>query len=373
MTQTIKIRNEPAQHIGVANSAPCPEMNIVAKEITENGRYEARTEGVTGFDPVIVNVPSREEIGYENGYAAGYGKGSTDGYADALAKRTELEVTANGEYIPEGESTGFSKVSVNLPSDTAVIDGLIDGTLSGAYRNDRVTSIRASAFGFIKSPFSVDFPNVTNIGDSAFSNCLKLSTANFPKVTTIGSSTFAGCLALTGADFPSLTSTGTYAFNNCPSATVANFPKLTTLNEATFMNWNALPSIDLPSVTNISTNAFYNCYVLVSVVLRAETICTLSNTSAFKNCYHILGTVNAKYNPEGLKDGFIYVWDNLVEAHRNATNWATLASQIMPLVETVDDLSGIDTTLADHACVSPEYGTYTEYYFNGTEWEVFVR
>lgn len=84
MAEAIKVRNAPAQHIGVANSAPCPEMNIVAKEITENGRYEASTEGVTGFDPVIVNVPSREEIGYENGYAAGYGKGSTDGYADAV-------------------------------------------------------------------------------------------------------------------------------------------------------------------------------------------------------------------------------------------------------------------------------------------------
>ena len=80
MSKSIKVRNEPAQHIGVANSAPCPEMNIITKEITENGRYEARTEGVTGFDPVIVNVPSREEIGYENGYAAGYDEGYDKGY-----------------------------------------------------------------------------------------------------------------------------------------------------------------------------------------------------------------------------------------------------------------------------------------------------
>lgn len=96
MTQTIKIRNEPAQHIGVANSAPCPEMNIVAKEITENGRYEARTEGVTGFDPVIVNVPSREEIGYENGYAAGYDEGYDKGYEVA------------GEYSVTSEDLTFS-------------------------------------------------------------------------------------------------------------------------------------------------------------------------------------------------------------------------------------------------------------------------
>lgn len=250
----------------------------------------------------------------------------------------DVEITENGTttLLTAGKFCDRDiDVNVNVASSggSEVEDGLIDGTLSGHYRNDRVTSIRENAFEMFTSLPSVDFPNVTNIGDSAFSNCQKLSTANFPKVTTIGGNTFAGCYALTVADFPSLTSTGTYAFNNCKSVTVANFPKLTTLNEATLMNWNALPSIDLPSVTKISTNAFYNCYVLVSVVLRAETICTLSNTSAFKNCYHILGTVNAKYNPEGLKDGFIYVPDNLLEDYRQATNWSAFADQIKPISE----------------------------------------
>jgi hypothetical protein len=288
MTQTIKIRNEPAQHIGVANSAPCPEMNIVAKEITENGRYEARAEGVTGFDPVIVNVPSREEIGYENGYNDGYGKGSTDGYADALAKRTELEVTANGEYIPEGESTGFSKVSVNLPSDTAVIDGLISGTLSGAYRNDRVTKVRQYGLAYTNLT-SIDLPNVTNLDSYAIYGCNQLKTANVPLAKTVN----------------------TNAFHSC----------------------SVLQYVSLPSATNISYGGFANCYVLKTVILGGTKVVTLTNTNAFDSCYHIKGKVHATHNPEGLADGFIFVPDNLLEDYRQATNWSTLADRIKPISE----------------------------------------
>lgn len=311
MAEVIKVRNEPAQHIGVANSAPCPEMNIVAKEITENGRYEARTEGVTGFDPVIVNVPSREEIGYENGYNDGYGKGSTDGYADALSKRTELEVTANGEYIPEGESTGFSKVSVNLPSDTAVIDGLIDGTLSGAYRNDRVTNVKD--YGFYKQTnlTSIDLPNVTTIGMYALATNTNLISVNLPKAKEAGS----------------------YIFQSCEKLQTISLPLLLIIQQYSFMGCNALTYASIPSVLSIQTSAFRSCYLLKTLVLGGTNVVRLANTNAFSYCHHILGTVDATYNPEGLKDGYIYVPDNLVEQYKVATNWATYASQIKPISE----------------------------------------
>ena len=60
---------------------------------------------------------------------------------------------------------------------------------------------------------------------------------------------------------------------------------------------------------------------------------TLLNTNAFDKCYHILGTVDATYNPEGLKDGYIYVPDALVDSYKKATNWVTYADQIKPLSE----------------------------------------
>jgi hypothetical protein len=71
--------------------------------------------------------------------------------------------------------------------------------------------------------------------------------------------------------------------------------------------------------------------------LRSETMCTLSNTNAFNYCYHILGTVNETYNPNGLKDGYIYVPRALVDTYKVATNWVTYADQFRALEDyTVD-------------------------------------
>lgn len=45
-----------------------------------------------------------------------YVNGKEDGFADALAKRTDLVATENGDYLPEGESTGFKSVKVEVKS-----------------------------------------------------------------------------------------------------------------------------------------------------------------------------------------------------------------------------------------------------------------
>jgi hypothetical protein len=72
---------------------------------------------------------------------------------------------------------------------------------------------------------------------------------------------------------------------------------------------------------------------LKSVILRSETVCTLADRNVFTNSYHILGTVDATYNPNGDKDGYIYVPSHLVESYKTATNWSTYASQIRAIDE----------------------------------------
>lgn len=298
MAEVIKVRNVPAQHIGVVNSAPCPEMNIITKEITENGRYEARTEGVTGFDPVIVNVPSREEIGYENGYTDGYSKGSTDGYADALAKRTELEVTANGEYIPEGESTGFSKVSVNLPSDAAVIDGIIDSTLT-SLRSDTVTAVGEYALAYRKNLVSVDLPSVVSVAGQGLARNNALREVNLPNVTSLGDYAFDNDKALETIILPKLTGMANYCFRSCTALTRADFSKNFTIGDM----------------------LFYNCTSLATLILRSPTKVIFFASDALNKTPIKNGT------------GFVYVPDDLVEDYKVATNWATIADQIKPISE----------------------------------------
>ena len=60
------------------------------------------------------------------------------------------------------------------------------------------------------------------------------------------------------------------------------------------------------------------------------------NSNAFTNCYHFTGTTNSTYNPQGLKDGRIYVPDDKVDALKTATNWSTYADIIVPLSTLVE-------------------------------------
>ena len=60
------------------------------------------------------------------------------------------------------------------------------------------------------------------------------------------------------------------------------------------------------------------------------------NSNAFNNCYHFTGTTNATYNPQGLKDGRIYVPDDKVDALKTASGWSTYADIIVPLSTLVE-------------------------------------
>ena len=90
----------------------------------------------------------------------------------------------------------------------------------------------------------------------------------------------------------------------------------------------------MPVCEKISAYLFYQNYSLTVVILRyTDGVVPLMNTNAFQGCYHFYGTVSAQYNPKGLKDGYIYVPDALVDSYKTATNWSVFADQIKPLSE----------------------------------------
>ncbi len=134
--------------------------------------------------------------GVEQGYANGYKVGETDGevkgraegeqigFSNALAKRTEIDITENGEYIPEGESTGFSRVNVRtiskLPQviERSVTEITVED-LSGA------TSIGSRAFCYCSSLKSINIPEgVTSIAQDAFRYCSNLTSIVIPESVT---------------------------------------------------------------------------------------------------------------------------------------------------------------------------------------------
>ena len=150
-------------------------------------------------------------------------------------------------------------VNVSVPSSgTELINGFIERTIAGHYENNEVLSV----------------------GIQAFAYCSQLESVVFNKAEILS----------------------TYAFSNC-----------TMLKRAEFAN--------IDSSKGIYTNCFVSCTALEKVVLRAQSVCKLQNTSAFNGSGVANGT------------GYIYVPDDLVDNYKTATNWVTYASQIKPISE----------------------------------------
>lgn len=187
---------------------------------------------------------------------------------------------------------------------------------------------------------TVDLPNATELKDYAFGKCRSLETINAPKVTSIGQyglGSSQSYMALGNVDFPLLTSLGESAFSLCGQLKEVTFPLLKMATSSAFSTCKSLTKVDFSSLVRIDTLAFESCYILTAVILRSEIVCNLVNTAAFLDCYHLLGTVNKTYNPDGLKDGYIYVPASLVDSYKTATNWTTFADQFRALEDyTVD-------------------------------------
>ena len=127
-------------------------------------------------------------------------------------------------------------------------------------------------------------------------------------------------------------------FNSCVS--LQSIPLLDTNNVTNMNNMFAgctnLQTIDITSMDKIAStsNTQYMCYndrSLIKFIIRNMSVIPPLNTNSFNGCYHFLGTVNATYNPEGLKDGRIYIPDEWVEQVKQATNWSAYADIIVPL------------------------------------------
>lgn len=103
----------------------------------------------------------------------------------------------------------------------------------------------------------------------------------------------------------------------------------------------SLESIYFGNIEEINSNFASNHSLKAVIINQNNFVCDLSKGSFtgvdyytfFKSCYRILGKQDETFNPNGLKDGYIYVPDSLVEQYKVAENWCDFASQIKPLSE----------------------------------------
>lgn len=203
-------------------------------------------------------------------------------------------------------------------ADYSVEDAIITRSISGAYSNDRITTVGVCAFLGCQALTAIDLPNVTQIKRNAFETCSRLQTINLPKVTEFDRDVFANS-AIPQADFPLVTIMGTGCFRLATNLTSANLPLVTDLPADTFRN-STIRTADFAAVTNINRTAFTDCKNLETLIIRTPSVCVISDISvALRGSKIASGT------------GYIYVPDNLVDSYKAATNWVALANQIKPI------------------------------------------
>lgn len=163
--------------------------------------------------------------------------------------------------------------------------------------------------------------SVTNM-KGMFSNCDKLTT--IPSINT------------------SLVTSMGYMFYYCQNLTT--IPKLDTSKvinmNRMFYYCSKLTTIDITHMnikaSYLSDGFAYGCKSLTKLIIRNMNSIPALSSDAFTNCYHFTGTTDSTYNPNGLKDGRIYVPDDKVEALKTATNWSVYADIIVPLSTLVE-------------------------------------
>ena len=255
-------------------------------------------------------------------------------YCTALTNVNFPNVTNIGDAA-FGNCTALTNVS--FPSATSIGTQIFYRcTALNTVNFPNATNVGQNALRSCTSLTSVNAPNVTSINNFAFQDCTNLTNIDFPNVTSLREYTFSGCTALTSVNFPKLTSISSYAFQNCSSLKNVDFPQLSSTNTNVFKGCSELEIVKLPSLTAMSSGIFYDCSSLRRLVIgtnRTTVVKFTAATDAFENCYHILGEAHETYNPDGLKDGYIYVPDNLVDSYKSATNWSLFADQIKGISE----------------------------------------
>lgn len=274
--------------------------SLGTKSITENGTYNASSDGYDGYSQVTVNV--------------------SGGVTPTGTK--QISITQNGTTTEDVTNYASAEITVNVSGGGGIsLDGLASGTEpSGNITLPTATLLEEYAFAMKKGITGITAPYVTRIKQYALMNVgetngLSISDTSFPSLTTVDSNGFrnarAGTIKITSS---SDILKNTRPFGDNSALTRAEFPNQTgVVGSQCFYSCSHLSILDIGKATAISANAFNGC-PLSALIIRSQSVATLNDVSAFNNTPFKSGGTG----------GTIYVPSSLIETYKASNNWSTV-------------------------------------------------
>lgn len=260
----------------------------------------------------------------------------------------------------------FTLTDVGGGGDSTLIDELVTGvfvrnetfnqtTIGGVFANTsgaydialpNVTTLRRISYTFDQSTLnSVSMPSYTDDAYNIFRSS-KIPHISVDNLSSINQNNAFDSCSIQKAFFPKavIGTSGTPhdAFNNCKSLTVAVIKALGNTYYA-FRGCTALTAVDILDNTtnNKIDNAFQNSTAFETLIIRAETMYPLTNTSAFN------GTKFAS----GSTGGMLYVPSALISSYQSASNWSTILGYANNQIKAIEG-SIYETHYADGTPIS---------------------
>lgn len=176
-----------------------------------------------------------------------------------------LEITENGTYTAPDGVDGYSPVVVNVPTpdggndeEIEALVGLFDDTTT-AFESDRITKLVQYAF-YYRNCTSISLPNLKSTATRVFSNCDNMVSLSIPNMTGATNSYMAAyCGVMTTADVRNASSISTYAFYGCAKLKRLEFNRASSIAGNAFNGCTNLAALILRRgslVTLSATSAF---------------------------------------------------------------------------------------------------------------------
>lgn len=154
-------------------------------------------------------------------------------------------------------ANSFPNIIKNLPEKP--ITNLVNRNIEGEYINNKIETVKSSAFTGMSNLIKINLPNVLTIGSYAFQSCASLAEINLPKVTYIPRYAFSDCASLKSIFLPNVDYIEQVAFVGCSMLSSIDLPKVTTIQNQAFSNCSRLTKANMPVLSSVGTSTFFSC------------------------------------------------------------------------------------------------------------------